>query len=114
MRRLTDRHLQIEIQRTFDGYPDDSLDGWGDIEDAKSHTFDEGDLVAIDTAHGPRRALVVFVSRKYSEWSGDWIQCYKVRLAKADGTLGKAWRWAYPGDLERGFAALKATAEVAQ
>lgn len=110
-RPLQPHHLEIEIARRFDTYPEDNLDGWGELEDAKRPFFQKGDLIACDTAHGPRRALVIFTSRTRSDFCGDYIPLYKVRLCKADGTLGMAWRWLFPGDIERGLAAL--AAEVA-
>lgn len=93
--------------RTFTTYPEDCLDGWGDLEDAKRAFFRKGDVIATQTAHGPRRALIVFVDRECSDRTGDWIPRYRVRVARADGTWSKAWQYAWPGQIERGLAALQ-------
>lgn len=111
-RTLQPHHLAIEPNRTFETYPEDNLDGWGDVEDARNPYFKKGDVVAAETDHGPRKALIVYCGREYSSRSGDWIPRYKVRLYKADGTLGRAWRWTYPGFIARALDALAAQKEA--
>jgi hypothetical protein len=105
-RKLTETERAVTPGETFDAYPPDSFDGWGDLDDASNPTFAVGAVVAVDTPHGPRRALVVGHGRERSHRTGDWIGRYILRPYRRDGSLGEARRLAYPGDLARGFAAL--------
>lgn len=106
-RTLQPHHLEIAPTRHFSAYPEDNLDGWGDLEDAKRPFFQKGDVVAIlDADSNPQRGVVIYCGRDHSDRTGDWIPIYKLRLYKRDGTLGMAWRWAWPGHIQRGLDAL--------
>lgn len=105
-RKLTEQELAIEVVREFTSYPEDSRDDWGTLEDARTHTFEKGDLVAVETARGVRRALVLHCGRELSDFSNQWIQIYKVRLYNANGKIGNSYQWVYPGDIYRGFRGL--------
>lgn len=110
-RKLSDRELNIKTSRCFNEYPTQSTDGWCDFEEAKKSTFKQGDLIISETSNGPRKALVLWVSKIKSEYSDDWIQLYKVRLAKKDGTLGMSYRWIYPEEIRRGFEEVKSLSD---
>lgn len=111
MRALSDLQLSVSPGRVFDEMPADCLDGWGDLVDARRPFFRVGDVIAYEGPHGLRRAIIVAVSREHNPRTGDWIQKYKVRLYNGDGEMGRAWRWTYPGFIERALA--KVTGEWA-
>lgn len=104
--RLSAWDMEAEVLRTFDANPEENEDGWGTLEQARAAFFRRGDLIAIEHRGAAVRALVLHAGWEYSSRSGDWIPLYRVRPYRRDGTPGATFRWAYPGDIERGFAAL--------
>jgi hypothetical protein len=105
-RSLSAQHMEVRPLRTFDTLPEEYNDGWGTLAEARNCFFQVGDLIACETSYGPRKALVVQVSREFNERLGEWIPRYRVRLYGANGKIGYAWRWAFPGYIRRAYQSL--------
>lgn len=111
MQKLSNIELAIEPGTVHTTYPPDSGDGWKILlsEVYAAAAFEPGDVVFFYVwgRDAPlQKAVVVATSWERSGRTGDYITIYKVRLYKKDGTLGRAWRWVYPGDIRRGFELL--------
>lgn len=62
-----------------------------------------GDVVWFNDDVVAREALIVQVRAEWMEFSGEWIQKYRVRIRKKNGEFGTGFRWIYPGWIEKGY-----------
>jgi hypothetical protein len=58
--------MEVRPLRTFDTLPEEYNDGWGTLAEARNCFFQVGDLIACETSYGPRKALVVQLSREFN------------------------------------------------